>query len=52
MDELELVLKELFPSVFERFDVDESVDVVLNGPSEVFDLFSEYGVFCHVVSSS
>lgn len=51
MDELESVLKELFPSVFERFDVDESVDVVLNGPSEVFDLFTEYGVLCHGASS-
>ena len=39
--ELEFVLKELFPSVFEGFYVDESVDVVLNGLFKVFDLFTE-----------
>ena len=52
MDELESVLKELFPSVFERFDVDESVDVVLNGLSEVFDLLGERCVIGHFESSS
>ena len=42
MNELESVLKELFPSVLEGFDVDEMVDVVLNRLSEVFDLFSSH----------
>ena len=50
MNELESVIKELFSSVLEGFDVDEMVDVVLDRPSEVFDLFSEYGVIFHIFS--